>query len=394
MSHRNRTDVEVPLTRVFLDAEGVEWEVVEIDGKAGSQPVKGSATFSIGKVDHLLRRVKLSQTADKATVTSVETHLDVKANPNLPASTFVFAPPPGTTLMPDVVVPATPSVPLPPAQIEPRARELLNRMSEVYKGLKSYSGTMNLQATQDGKEIPEVRLHHVILFQRPARFVIMTTDSTGTTTTVTDGFYSFARHSRDLRQYTKQAAPSGERAVRLIMRQAGADTPALPLLLAGEDIFQDYAQDLRSLAVGSPTTVAGVPVETVVAGLQHGADKATFTYFIGRDDHLLRRLTISTPKTATEPLIETTETHTEVRLNPVLSDAAFTFVPPAGARLIASLEPTVTTVRPRQNVPVARPQTKARTQPKAQTQVKPAPKAQRKPAPRKAVARKRQRGRR
>ena len=26
------TDVEVPLTRVFVDSSGVEWEVVEIDG--------------------------------------------------------------------------------------------------------------------------------------------------------------------------------------------------------------------------------------------------------------------------------------------------------------------------------------------------------------------------
>ena len=26
------TDVEVPLTRVFVDSTGVEWEVVEVDG--------------------------------------------------------------------------------------------------------------------------------------------------------------------------------------------------------------------------------------------------------------------------------------------------------------------------------------------------------------------------
>ena len=26
------TDVEVPLTRVFMDADGVEWEVREVDG--------------------------------------------------------------------------------------------------------------------------------------------------------------------------------------------------------------------------------------------------------------------------------------------------------------------------------------------------------------------------
>jgi hypothetical protein len=32
MKKRLLTDVEVPLTRVFLDSDGVEWEVVEVDG--------------------------------------------------------------------------------------------------------------------------------------------------------------------------------------------------------------------------------------------------------------------------------------------------------------------------------------------------------------------------
>jgi hypothetical protein len=32
MNKPTRTDVEVPLTRVFLDENGVEWEVVEVNG--------------------------------------------------------------------------------------------------------------------------------------------------------------------------------------------------------------------------------------------------------------------------------------------------------------------------------------------------------------------------
>jgi hypothetical protein len=32
MKHPLLTDVEMPLTRVFVDGGGVEWEVVEVDG--------------------------------------------------------------------------------------------------------------------------------------------------------------------------------------------------------------------------------------------------------------------------------------------------------------------------------------------------------------------------
>ncbi len=55
MSHRNRTDVEVPLTRVFLDAEGVEWEVVEIDGNR--VPAARGERCLVFRAPHAVRRV-------------------------------------------------------------------------------------------------------------------------------------------------------------------------------------------------------------------------------------------------------------------------------------------------------------------------------------------------
>ncbi|MDQ3814849.1 MAG: DUF2092 domain-containing protein, partial [Armatimonadota bacterium] len=91
--------------------------------------------------------------------------------------------------------------------------------------------------------------------------------------------------------------------------------------------------------VGQPDTMAGVPVETVVAQLQSGEEKGTVTYYIGKEDHLLRRVTTRTPKTATEPAIETTETHFDIRINPDLPAATFTFVPPSDAEPVASLSP-------------------------------------------------------
>jgi outer membrane lipoprotein-sorting protein len=55
----------------------------------------GTVTYVIGKNDHLLRRVALSQTTEGKTVTVVETHSDIKVN-SANSSTFRFVPVPGS----------------------------------------------------------------------------------------------------------------------------------------------------------------------------------------------------------------------------------------------------------------------------------------------------------
>jgi len=48
-------DREVPLTRIYLDAEGVEWEVVEIDGHR--VPAARGEACLLFRAPHAIRRV-------------------------------------------------------------------------------------------------------------------------------------------------------------------------------------------------------------------------------------------------------------------------------------------------------------------------------------------------
>jgi outer membrane lipoprotein-sorting protein/peroxiredoxin len=79
-------------------------------GGAGQQV---TLTFAVGKEDHLLRRLTLSGKRGDAPFTVTETYTDIKANPELPASTFAFTPPPGATLA---------QAPKEPAMYDPRLK--------------------------------------------------------------------------------------------------------------------------------------------------------------------------------------------------------------------------------------------------------------------------------
>ena len=86
----------------------------------GTQVVTALAKFSaaetgltqiiitLGKTDHLMRRIQIRIPSDGKTVVGTETYSNVRANPLLPASTFVFVPVAGTKLR-TVVIPEEPA---------------------------------------------------------------------------------------------------------------------------------------------------------------------------------------------------------------------------------------------------------------------------------------------
>jgi outer membrane lipoprotein-sorting protein/peroxiredoxin len=74
---------------------GVPVDVVTAVVAGGGAEQQFTLTFAAGKDDHLLRRLTLSGKQGDVPFTVTETYSDVKANPELPASTFAFTPPPG-----------------------------------------------------------------------------------------------------------------------------------------------------------------------------------------------------------------------------------------------------------------------------------------------------------
>ena len=82
-----------------LDGEPVD--VVTLNRGDTKSAEYGVLTLAISRHDHLLRQITDEYHHDRQPVERhTETLLDIKVNPSLPASLFVFTPPPGSHPVP------------------------------------------------------------------------------------------------------------------------------------------------------------------------------------------------------------------------------------------------------------------------------------------------------
>jgi len=246
--------------------------------------------------------------------------------PTTPAAPSAASPttPPGSSLPPQ---PAKPAL-----QMDPKARELMDQMVAAYKALDSYSAIVEL-AGMGAANLPKQRA--IIAFKKPNRVNVQVTTSTGTVKLVSNGTNLFVQVSDIKAEYVKTAAPSGEMAIAQLLQSVRASGPGLTPLVAGASPLEGMADDLKSVSVGPADTVDGVAVETVVGQLEAGPSKGTITFAIGRDDHLLRRVVLTS--ITGQRTVTLTETHTSVKANP--AGMAFIFTPPPGAKAVAQFTP-------------------------------------------------------
>jgi outer membrane lipoprotein-sorting protein len=101
------------------------------------------------------------------------------------------------------------------------------------------------------------------------------------------------------------------------------------LLFTQPDTLKVFAAP-SSLSLGQPTSVAGVPVVTVISKRQEEKNSTTVTYHIGKNDHLLRQMTLK--QTQEGQTITLTETHTNIKINTKFPASTFVFTPPPGAK--------------------------------------------------------------
>lgn len=222
------------------------------------------------------------------------------------------------------------------AKVDANARKKLDSMAAAYQGLRSYSGTVEV----NGVGVPNFPSRRsTIVFKKPNQAVVVTTDSAGVTQTVTNGTHLFAASTREKTRYLKAPLPPNAQPIPLAIGEGGAAGLGLmPLLVAGADPLAPLAKTLRSLAPGPPNTLAGVPVDTIIAVVNGSrGDTAKITYAIGKSDHLLRRMNIT--QTVNGKPISLTENHANIKANPALSASALAFTPPPGAQAVASFAP-------------------------------------------------------
>lgn len=205
-----------------------------------------------------------------------------------------------------------------PGPIDPQARALVSQMVAAYKGLSSYAGILELRTP--GPDDVTSRQWNVVL-QKPDRAAVWTADERGVTRIIADKIHLYIVSPPDQNAREQTPLPSGDTAIESVLRRAGAPETALGLLLDGQNPLAPQASTLRSLALGGTSMMDGVAVVTVVARLHGKTENQTILCAIGQKDFLLRQMTVTAVR-GHEPFSRT-ETHTDVRSNPVLPAASF-----------------------------------------------------------------------
>jgi outer membrane lipoprotein-sorting protein/peroxiredoxin len=281
-----------------IDGTPVDILDMRLEGGPDSQ---FRAYIALGQADHLPRRMTLS--AGTATVTW--TLSDVKVNPQLDKSVFTFTPPPDP--------------------VDSKARAVLAAMAKAYANLKSYSSTNYLKVT--GQEAIDACT--AIKLRRPFFGSITTLSDKKTTHVISNGKELVSFNSSDKDLYDKSTAPEDWYA--FAQKAAEIDPQAAfnpDLFKPGDPLgFQAFGHMLESLVVGPPSTVAGVPVDTLEGRFQEQGHTATIRAYVGQD-HLLRRLTYDIGSMMSADLVLT-----DVKANPTLPADLFKAVPPQGAKL-------------------------------------------------------------
>ncbi len=233
------------------------------------------------------------------------------------------------------------------ATIGPKARTLMNQMAVAYRSLRSYSGTVEEKETGTPQAISK---RTMVAFRRPNRAVVVAADTSGKTwRSVSDGKNLYFVYPQDKNQYRRWALKPGQPlSMYLILARAMTKHIAAGLS-SGQFMSEPPPPSVKSVTLGPPGEVNGVPVETVVV-TPRSPEEPTWTFAIGKKDRLLRRLTMSLMVNG--KLAMHTETHSQIKINPTLPDTTFTFRPPPGAKEVLSPPPVA--VAKKRAVPLKR----------------------------------------
>jgi thiol-disulfide isomerase/thioredoxin len=220
--------------------------------------------------------------------------------------------------------PQTPPAPN-AAAIDPAARALLDKLVAAHQAATSVSGT--IEVITDGQNVTTQ-----FFLARPNRARVVATPKEGPTVTVIgDGTSVFVTRSDQPKTYRKSPAAPGPAALgQALQESGGAGSGLLAVLQSPDADKQILPPGVTSLQAVDDDTVEGVAVGVLKARFNNGPVEPEVTFAYGKDDFLLRRLTISY-KVPNGKQVTLTETYRDVVLNPPVDAAQLAFVPPPGA---------------------------------------------------------------
>jgi outer membrane lipoprotein-sorting protein len=224
-------------------------------------------------------------------------------------------------------------IPAPNPKIPAEVVKVLGDMVTAHKALERFSVTLDLRMKS-----PEgsMTAHSELSYAKPNRIAITAKRASkspigsreSSRTIVSDGKEIFGQDSSEPTQYRKTPALPGIENIGLGIRQSGGlYYPLFPLILTEADAKTGILPPVVDSAALQPDEkIDGVDVQVVKAQLPGPeGGKIILTFHIGKQDSLLRRLTVVTQQG--EETTEIVESFTNIKANPTLSDAVFVYKP-------------------------------------------------------------------
>lgn len=241
--------------------------------------------------------------------------------------------------------PPPPAAPQPPAaaKVSPEVKALLGKMVAAHQKLNSYSARGDFSFAQgEAKQAQSFD----ITYEKPnkVRLTITDAETKAVRTIISDGKTLFDSSSEDKTTYRKVDAVPDANNIAGAFGISQVGLGLLPMIItdpqAADKVIPPTAENVK---LGADAKVGDVAVTTLSFTLNVG-EKPTFTLMVGKEDNLLRKISI-TGKSQGQDLV-LSETFTSVKADPKLEATTFVFTPAPGAKAIGedgpSLPPTAT----------------------------------------------------
>lgn len=204
-----------------------------------------------------------------------------------------------------------------PAQTDPESQKLLEQMARAHLALRSFRADLTVRSTSARRE--EITRAEIAIL-RPGRARVLVGSGASARLSVTDGERRAVRAGALLRTVKatggdasiREALTAAEVFIAPIFAWLGTDPKATARLLPGKVLRLGRAND---------ETLDGVVADVVVADVETPGGPARLSFAIGRDDRLLRRLSVTARRGAES--FSLSEIYTDVRADPDLPASLF-----------------------------------------------------------------------
>jgi thiol-disulfide isomerase/thioredoxin len=214
----------------------------------------------------------------------------------------------------------------PDAEVQP----LVAQVAAAYRNANALS--FNMEMTQSTNVIKTK-----VVLQKPDKLAATIERGEIVGHVVSDGTSVYTDSSKDKTTYIKQPFTQFSDMITTLGRSGGTGIGLLPILLtsptAEKSMIPGTPSSLKKLADAKVGTDTCDVVEAVLTG---SGRSTRYLFSFGKQDHLLRQLTIG-PATDAKPTV--VETYSNVNLTPLVSSTDFQYTPVAGAKAMDPPKP-------------------------------------------------------